>query len=122
IAPLPMSWSIRKLPATTRPGKGSRRFRAGSCSCGGLMGGGATRDDTPASAFVNRRAAAPGVAAVTSIAETNTEIARRLDRIRIERHSFHDRDGLFHQYRYHVRRLIRDDVAELSLLDHAHRR
>src|ERR1035438_2509733 len=114
-----MSLSIRKFPAMTRPGKGSRPLKAGSCSCGGgLMDDGKAARLYRRPCALNRRAAA-AVRTVTSIAETDAEIARGLNGVRVERHGLHDRDRLLHEHRDHVRRLVGDDVTELALLHHA---
>src|SRR5436190_10902019 len=109
MAPWPMSFSMRKLPATTRPGRGSSPWRDGSVSEGGLMAAAWRRMITR---IVNIRA--------ELVAEADAEIARGLDRVRVEGDGLHDRDGLLDAHRHHVRGLVGDHVAELALLDHAH--
>src|SRR5262245_38567222 len=112
---------MRKFPPTTRPGMGSRLAIPGSVSWGGLM------YETLAgmiSAFPHARkgTAFTGPRPLSSVAQADAEVARRLHRVGVERDGLHRRDRFLHLDGHHVRRNVGDDVAELSLLDHAHGR
>src|SRR3954469_6870746 len=87
MAPEPISFSIRKLPAITRPGSGSTLVRCESCSGGGVIEHGDSADsaghDTPK----------PPYARVTPASETSGD--------RFTRGTPPERDApeLFHSFR-----------------------
>src|SRR5262249_44406754 len=127
---------MRKFPAITRPGMGSRLAIPGSCSWGGVMkragpagwylafGEPDRLPEDPSEDPAEDPSEDPEVAADSRfarerlIAQADAEIARGLDGVRIEGDGLHRGDRLLHRHRHHVRRIVRDDVPELSLFDH----